>query len=171
MKSTNQDGRDTMSDEHNIDKQEIEPGRVDVEGHVTKIRFEPEQDVEGQGFKMGKNDSEAPETTDVSDAEAADESEVEGQIRVYRYEPAAEVEGQRFVGYSDETIKQAIQQVENALAALAKLDAKREPAEVEGQYRAYSDETLKQAVEQVKSALEALKAVQAEVEGQGYRFH
>ena len=71
--------------------------------------------------------------------------------------------------WSDETLKQAIQQIENALAALAKLDAKREPAEVEGQ-RLYSDETLKQAIEQVKSALAALKAMQPEVEGQGIRW-
>ena len=87
-----------------------------------------------------------------------------------RIEEAPEVEGQAIRWSADETLKQAITQVENALATLAKLDAKREPAEVEGQGRFYSDETLKQAIEQVKSALAALKAMQPEVEGQGIRW-
>ena len=39
----------------------------------------------------------------------------------HRSEEAPEVEGQ-YRSYSDETLKQAIQQVENALAALAKLE-------------------------------------------------
>jgi hypothetical protein len=82
---------------------------------------------------------------------------------------APEVEGQ-FIRWSDENLKQAITQVENALAALAKLNTRREPTEVEGQWKSWSDENLKQAIEQVKSALAALKALQPEIEGQGVRY-
>jgi hypothetical protein len=85
-------------------------------------------------------------------------------------EQTIEVEGQHF-GFSDENLKQAVQQVEDAIAALQKLRVK-STAEVEGQLSGFSDENLKQAIEQVESALASLRKLQgaarsaAQVEGQ-----
>lgn len=82
--------------------------------------------------------------TDVQNIQQ-DEPEVEGQARAY----------------SDENLKQAIQQVEDALSALQKLKAEGgSTAEVEGQARLYSDENLKQAVQQVEAALAALQKLE-----------
>jgi exonuclease VII small subunit len=89
----------------------------------------------------------------------------------------SEVEGQ-IIRYSDETLKQAIQQLEDALGALEKLKAEGKDAdEVEGQIIRYSDKTLKQAIQQVESALSALGKLKAEskpareVEAQTSRFN
>ena len=92
MKYANHDWRDTMSGEQNIDR-----GGVEVEGHFSKVRFEPEQAVEGQSLRVrgGKSDSDAPENTDLSDTDATDESEVVGQADKIR-KPAEDVEGQGF---------------------------------------------------------------------------
>ena len=89
-------------------------------------------------------------------------------------EGAPEVEGQGIRWSTDETIKQAIKQVENALAALTKLDAKREPAEVEGQpgssVKRLAARSLEQGDRAGEERLAALKAMQPEVEGQSIRW-
>jgi len=63
-----------------------------------------------------------------------------------------EVEGQR-LSRSDERLKQAVDQVEGALASLRELDG----PEVEGQRLSRSDERLKQSVGQVEGALKSLQ--------------
>jgi hypothetical protein len=87
-------------------------------------------------------------------------------------EPAdPEVEGQRLMR-SDERLKQAVGQVEGALANLRELDG----PEVEGQRLMRSDERLKQAIDRLDGSLGELHRLQGalgedrgEVEGQ--RFH
>ena len=82
-----------------------------------------------------------------------------------------EVEGQ-VKRPSDEHLKQAIEDVDGALASLRELQ---EP-EVEGQVKRPSDERLKQAIDRVEGALGELHRLQgalgedkAEVEGQVLR--
>ena len=69
----------------------------------------------------------------------------------------AEVQRHTYKRYSDENLKQAIAEVENALAALRTLDG--DDAEVQGHGYKWSDEDLKEAVTSLSDALEALKAI------------
>ena len=69
---------------------------------------------------------------------------------------AADVEAHRSY-YSDENLKQAIQQVESALDALRQVAAQQEDdADVEAHRSYYSDESLKQAIQQLEKALRGL---------------
>jgi hypothetical protein len=81
-----------------------------------------------------------------------------------------EVEGQR-LSRSDERLKQAVGQVEGALASLGELDG----PEVEGQRLSRSDERLKQSIDRLDGALGELHRLQGvlgddrgEVEGQRF---
>jgi hypothetical protein len=83
-----------------------------------------------------------------------------------------EVEGQR-VSRSDLRLKQAVDQVEDALASLQELDG----PEVEGQRLSRSDERLKKAIDRLDGALGELNRLQGalgedrgEVEGQRFKF-
>ena len=74
-----------------------------------------------------------------------------------------EVEGHVYRSWSDERLKQAIQQAEGAVSTLRTLDSP--PAqsdsgdgEVEGQaFRSWSDERLKQAIQQTQGAVTTLR--------------
>ena len=68
-----------------------------------------------------------------------------------------EVQG-HFRAWSDETLKQGIEEVERALAGLRELDTTEGEDDVQGHMqRAWSDETLKQAVAKVEDALTSLR--------------
>jgi len=70
----------------------------------------------------------------------------------------ADVEAHRFHGYSDENLKQAIAQLEDALASLRALEPQAaEDADVEAHRTYWSDESLKQAITQLENALAELR--------------
>ncbi len=72
-----------------------------------------------------------------------------------------DVEGHA-AGWSDETLKEAIKQAENSLAALRKLEsASSEEADVEGHLAGWSDETLKEAIKQAENSLAALRKLES----------
>jgi hypothetical protein len=84
-----------------------------------------------------------------------------------------EVEGHLLRGHSDENLKQAVAEIENAIEKLRALLAANQ-SEVEGHLlRGHSDENLKQAVAQIEDAMEKLRALlaaaQADVEGHPLR--
>jgi hypothetical protein len=65
------------------------------------------------------------------------------------------------MGWSDETLKQAVEQVQDALEALRKLQVPEgEEAEVEAHSIAWSDENLKRAVTSLRNALQTLKTIE-----------
>ena len=68
-------------------------------------------------------------------------------------------------GWSDETLKTTIDQLQDTLAALQKLKT---GAQVEGQGYGWSDETLPTTIDQLQDALAALQKLQKgeQVEGQ-----
>jgi hypothetical protein len=72
-----------------------------------------------------------------------------------------DVEAQRLAMWSDERLKQAIEQTQAALGTLTQL---RENDVEAHRVAAWSDERLKQAIEQTESALAALKALATEPE-------
>lgn len=87
MQATNHDGRDTMRDEQNIER-----GGADVECQSLRVRgSEPEQDGESQGYRWG-TESEEPANNDMSDADAADDSDVEGRAIKPRFAPERKLE-------------------------------------------------------------------------------
>jgi hypothetical protein len=71
-----------------------------------------------------------------------------------------DVEGHGFYGLSDENLKRAISQVDDALQVLRQLQpAHDQDDDVQGHLYAWSDENLKQAVSRLETALAALRAL------------
>jgi len=65
-----------------------------------------------------------------------------------------------FMAWSDENLKQAISQVDDALQVLRRLQpTDGQDDDVHGHWLAWSDENLKQAVSRLENALAALRAV------------
>jgi len=76
----------------------------------------------------------------------------------------AEVEAHAFM--SDENLKQAIEEVEDALASLKDFEARRDPDDSEVEAHAFmSDESLKQAIERLEGALVRLRDLQTVAKG------
>ena len=62
-------------------------------------------------------------------------------------------------GLSDENLKQAISQVQDALQVLRQLQPTHDQDDVHGHISSWSDENLKQAITRLENALAALRAV------------
>jgi hypothetical protein len=69
-----------------------------------------------------------------------------------------DVEGHAY-GWSDENLKQAISQVQDALQVLRQLEPTHDQDDVEGHAYSWSDENLKQAVSRLENAVAALRAL------------
>jgi uncharacterized protein YacL (UPF0231 family) len=69
-----------------------------------------------------------------------------------------DVEGHAY-SWSDENLKQAISQIQDALQVLRQLEPSQAEDDVEGHAYSWSDENLKQAVSRLENALAALRAL------------